>query len=705
MATYGGWTGKILRVDLTSGKITAEETLPKYKDWMGGSGLAYKIIWDEVPVGTKAYDPQNVIVLGGGPLTGSGAPTGGRCTITSLFPSTKGHPVASGHMGGHWAPELKFAGWDAVVVTGQSAKPVWLCIEDDKVTLRDANKMWGNGIFRTTAEVCELMGNDAHVAAIGQAGENMVNQAVIMCDRSHSAGGLGGVMGSKGLKAIGVRGTGAVQMAASPQEWRELVRYMLSLLGANNQGVVPTTPQPWAEYHNSGTRWTAREDLFWGAAQPPIELGDCPAEDLNKIGYRTHKGVLDFRTKDPGSGRSIGELITVRMGGCHSCPIRCHILIDLPSMETKYGLPRYSSNTCSGWQGGQMYPKNSEDPWIATETKVLGSILADDYGVWNNYGLTGSDFSYAYKEGIIKQVLSEEEYESIPWDLLDAGDPRFQFEYFRRIAYKIGELGEAMGEGSAYLQERWNFPEEWKLVKKHWKLGHPYHHSIENAGQVGVMINLVYNRDPNTHTHSNFYGAGLPIEVMRELSTEVFGHPDAVDVEQEWTPMNEGKAVFGKLTYAYMELHNSMTLCNYTLPIWASPLKERNYRGDPTLDAQLYSAVTGDQKTREELEDLGIKHLTMLRALTMRSMGTVDMRNEHDLVPDWAFDYPGWAEEKPFTPGHDKMDRDDVELTKDLFYAQLGWDTETGAPTRETLQKYDMKDVADGLAKAGLLPA
>ena len=134
MATYGGWTGKILRVDLTRGKIEAEDTLPKYKDWMGGSGLAYKIIWDEVPVGTQAYDPENIIVLGGGPLTGTGAPTGGRCTITSLFPSTPGHLVARGHMGGSWAPELKFAGWDAVVVTGRSEKPVWLCIEDDKVT-------------------------------------------------------------------------------------------------------------------------------------------------------------------------------------------------------------------------------------------------------------------------------------------------------------------------------------------------------------------------------------------------------------------------------------------------------------------------------------------------------------------------------------------------------------------------------------------
>jgi aldehyde:ferredoxin oxidoreductase len=671
---------------------------------MGGSGLAYKILWDEVPANVQAYDPENIIVFGGGPLTGTGAPTGGRCTVTSLFPSTPGHLVGSGHMGGHWAPELKFAGWDAVVVTGQSDKPVWLCVEDDNVTLRDANRLWGNGIFRTTAEITEMMGNGAHVAAIGQAGENMVNQAVIMCDRSHSAGGLGGVMGAKGLKAIGVRGTGGLDIAASAEEWKALVREMLSIMGANNQHVVPASPQPWAEY-SSRTRWTADEGVFYGAAQPPIDVGICPAEDLNKMGLRTHKGVYDFRTVDPATGRPIGETITVRMGGCHACPIRCHVLVDVPTMETKYGLPRYAANTCSGWQGGQQYPGGSGDVLTDTETKVLGSILADDYGVWNNYSQMGNDFQYAYEEGIIKEALSEEEYESIPWDLLDAGDPRFQFEYFRRIAYKVGELGEALGEGSAYLQERWEFPEEWALHKKHWKMGHPYHHSIENAGQVGVLINLVYNRDPNCHTHSNFYGCGLPQEIKAEIATELFGSEGGIDVAHEWTPMNEAKAVFGKLTYAYMELHNSMTLCNYTLPAWTSPLKERNYRGDPAMDAKIYSAVTGDTKSREELEDIGIKHLTMLRALTMDRMGTVDMRNEHDMVPEWVFDYPGWEGEEPFTPGHDKMDRDDIELAKDMFYEQLGWDKETGAPTRETLEKFGMNDVARTLASRNLLPS
>ena len=248
MAQFGGWTGKILRVDLTTKKVTSVPTLPKYQDYMGGSGLGYKVMWDEVPVGTSPFAPANRIVFGGGPLTGTSAMCSARCTITSLWPNHPDDLVSHGHMGGHWAPELKWAGWDAVIVQGKADKPVWICIEDDEVTIRDASHLWGGGIFRATAAITAEMGPEAHVAAIGQAGENMINQAVIMCDRSHSAGGLGGVMGSKNLKAIGVRGTGSLQIAADAAAWKKLNHYALTLIGANNQGVVPRTPQPWAEY-------------------------------------------------------------------------------------------------------------------------------------------------------------------------------------------------------------------------------------------------------------------------------------------------------------------------------------------------------------------------------------------------------------------------------------------------------------------------
>ncbi|HZK66561.1 MAG TPA: aldehyde ferredoxin oxidoreductase N-terminal domain-containing protein, partial [Chloroflexota bacterium] len=230
---YGGWTGKSLRVNLSSGQITTEDTIEKYKEYMGGTGVGYKVLWDEVPAGTKAFDEANKLVFSVGPLTGTGAPCGGRTTITGIFPTV--YPtelVGSGHMGGHWGAELKFAGWDNIIVEGKADRPVWLCIQDSQVGIRDAAHLWGNGIYRATAAIAQEMGSDAQVAAIGQAGENMVRMSTILNGNSHSAGGLGGVMGSKNLKAIGIKGTGSVKIAADKGEWREYVRYMLSLLGA-----------------------------------------------------------------------------------------------------------------------------------------------------------------------------------------------------------------------------------------------------------------------------------------------------------------------------------------------------------------------------------------------------------------------------------------------------------------------------------------
>jgi aldehyde:ferredoxin oxidoreductase len=120
------------------------------------------------------------------------------------------------------------------------------------------------------------------------------------------------------------------------------------------------------------------------------------------------------------------------------------------------------------------------------------------------------------------------------------------------------------------------------------------------------------------------------------------------------------------------------------------------------MEAKLYSAVTGDRKSREELDEVGLRIFTLFRALTARYMNERDMRNKHDIANDWVFEYP--ENKDPFTPGHDKMDRADMETAKDLFYSQVGWDKATGIPTRATLEKLNLRYVADDLAQRNLLP-
>ena len=293
MKTYGGWAGKVLRVDLSDGRSWIEDTVEKYKDYLGGTGIGYKVMWDEVPAETGPYDPENRIVFATGPLAGTSAPCNGRTAITTLWPTCWPKPlVATGHMGGHFAAKLKYAGYDAIVIQGKAERPVWLSIADGRVEINDARRLWGSGIRRATEAICEIMGVDAVVAAIGQAGENLVPMSVVMNSVSHSAGGIGSVMGSKNLKAIGVRGSGSIRIAGDRDAWEKLIKYHLSLLGANNQHVVPSSPQPWAEFHDDTTRWKGSRGRFWGAATRPVETGDCDPHNLNRIAYRSNNAAF-----------------------------------------------------------------------------------------------------------------------------------------------------------------------------------------------------------------------------------------------------------------------------------------------------------------------------------------------------------------------------------------------------------------------------
>ena len=198
MPTYGGWTGKTLRVNLTTRTSTVENTLDKYGEFWGGAAMGYKVLWDETTADTKPLDVGNKIIFGWGPLTGTGAPCGGRTAITALSPQHPFGAVATGHMGGHFSAEAKYAGWDGIIVEGKASNPVYISIIDDKVEVVDADQLWGNGLYRITAEITLAMGGGStQVAAIGQAGQNLVAQSVIMTNYSHSAGGQGAVMGSK----------------------------------------------------------------------------------------------------------------------------------------------------------------------------------------------------------------------------------------------------------------------------------------------------------------------------------------------------------------------------------------------------------------------------------------------------------------------------------------------------------------------------
>ncbi|WP_025823725.1 aldehyde ferredoxin oxidoreductase [Shewanella marina] len=705
MSKIGGWAGNILRVNLSTSSIITEST-EKYYEYIGGMGIGYKILWDNHQDNIKATDPANIIIFSAGPLTGSGVICTGRTTITSRSPVIEGHLVTDGHFGGHFSPAMKYAGFDAIVIEGQSPQPVWLKIIDDQITLESASHLWGQGIFDTHAAIAAEMGPEAQVAAIGQAGENQVPLSVIMTQGGHSAGGHGAVMGSKNFKGIGIIGTGSVAIAANYQQMRELDDHILGIIGANNNGVVPSTPQSWSEFSNKGSRWKARPGLTWGAADKPIELGEVAWHEKNKVGMRTSMAEMYL-------GEEFANKWMKRTGGCHACPIRCFCELKVPELKQKYGRKtEHISNVCMGFIAPKALlaaPAGSENAAMAA---ALGAHIIDDYGIWCNYGLISHLFNFLKSHNYFEKILPSEEFNDIPWQLWEDKDPAFLLDFYRRIAFKEGEISH-LGDGMADIIKRWQLDgtnAELDFVDLHQqakvkifnkKMNVAVHHANETAGQVGALINTVFNRDAQCHSHINIVNCGLPHDMIVNIAERKWGK-GAFDKVQHYTPINDAKVYFARWSLVKNVLHDSLTLCNWMFPLLASPDKNRQYEGDSTIEAQMFSLVTGIETNETELDFKAERVLQLHRALTVLQMQQMNMREQHDVLSDWVYDMDP---DKQFgDAGTIKMGREDMQLALSMFYKSFGWDDATGAPTRATLTKFGLSYVADKLEAEGLLP-
>jgi len=198
------YTGKLLRVNLSTGEIKTEQLdTDLARKFLGGRGLASKMLYDEIDPKVDPLSPENRIIFATGPLTGTNAPTGGRYMVITKGPLTG--TIASSNSGGFFGAELKFAGYDMIILEGKADKPVYLSIHDDEVQLKDATQLWGKDVFETTDTLANEFGDGkARVSCIGPGGENLVKFAAVMNDKHRAAGrtGVGAVMGSKNLKAI-----------------------------------------------------------------------------------------------------------------------------------------------------------------------------------------------------------------------------------------------------------------------------------------------------------------------------------------------------------------------------------------------------------------------------------------------------------------------------------------------------------------------
>ncbi len=291
-----GFAGTVLRVDLSTGEIRKEPLDPALaREWLGGRGFVAKVLYDEVPRDADPLGPENRLVVCAGALTGHMVPAGSKAEFGAISPATNGH--GDSNMGGHFGPELRYAGYDMIVFRGVAPEPVYLFIEDERVELRPATELWGKGAMSAERALHDALGEDFQVATIGPAGENQVAYACISHFYGRQAGrtGIGAVMGSKRLKAIAVRGHRGIPL----KDPKALVR--------QTQAVVRRTLDhpllaPWAKY---GTA------MFVGWSN---KQGTLPTRNFQSSAFESAAAI---------DGEPFRDKLVIADRACNGCWMRC----------------------------------------------------------------------------------------------------------------------------------------------------------------------------------------------------------------------------------------------------------------------------------------------------------------------------------------------------------------------------------------------
>ncbi|MCL2168859.1 MAG: hypothetical protein FWB74_02410 [Defluviitaleaceae bacterium] len=589
MSQFYGYAGKILRVNLTD-HTSSTESIDNYlgrydlREYLGGIGFGYKVLWEEVPFGEPGFhphDPESKAVISVGPLTATATPASGRTNISFFTPMMKNNPISDAHIGGHLAQYMKFAGYDVIIVEGVSPNPVYVKIDNDVVTFEDASHLWGNmtGTFATNQAILKECGPEFTSFAIGPAGENLVYQASIHGSLGNSGGiGVGSIFGSKNMKAMAIRGSGHVMMANPQAVLAETEYYVKELVDAW-MTPMPRMPQGWNELTRTGGGWGAGPDRFWLAApNGPVPTGIQPPGDMNRVGYRAH-----FVAFGGGAELAVNparaEQFMVKAAGCALCTVKCYVRYDVkPARDIINHSGKFSQACYSVNMHGNLYPgvpinaaniENSrwfpggDAPTANAIFQSQGSWNWDNMGIMENYMMTMGDFAYAFNNGFFRRVsegpneagnhgvIPDSQWDLIPWHLMQDRDPAWMQWLLQDMAKGPNNGGTELswlGMGNYHYSKRWNFPESyWNGVPivdeagnpvicsysgKQGRntgfesrtnfLGWPDHHSRDGY-QASMVRHNLYNRDPISHVLVMMTWHSLPLDDVIRVAEHWWG--------------------------------------------------------------------------------------------------------------------------------------------------------------------------------------
>ncbi|MGQ9582209.1 MAG: aldehyde ferredoxin oxidoreductase family protein [Thermoplasmatota archaeon] len=656
--SYGGYAGSLLFVDLTKGTV---KVVPLKKEWcalyLGGRGRDARLLFELQEPSIAPLDPGAHVLISTGPLTGLLGPTTGRLNVAGRSPQTGLY--GNSNAGTNFGPELKFAGYDGVVITGRSPRPVRLHIQDSEASLLDAGELWGEGVFETTARILEEHGPETRVAAVGPGAEAGALFGSVIFDFWDAAArtGLGTVLASKGLKAVSVRGTGSLRVA-DPKAYYEAAR----------EGWMAVLEDPGfrtGEHSALGTSICVN----WGNAQgwlPTRNFRESWFEGADRISGEEFRDTFSTRPAPLPAGRA-----------CFSCPNRCK----------RYG--RIDEGKYAGTRG------NIEFEGVAAFGSKCGvddlAAVFHAYMLANDYGLDciscGTTIAF-FMECVEKGILDDGGLG------LRFGSADAMVEMVHRIANREGRLGElgslgseraaaAIGRGSEALLSTIKGLETIACDPR-------------AAKAFGFGFAVASRGSDHLRAHPVFEMLRMPPEVGREL----FGSAEAVELRKyggkvRLVAWHENMAVVSDSAGTCRLMHASF-YAQYPVPELLSRLAKRKRPAVHSIKYHKWiEAATGIPMSYEGLMELGERVICLERALNLRW----GLRPEQDTLPRRFV-----SERIPAGPAKGELFEPGIleEMLRD-YYDLRGWDAATGRPHEGRLSALGMEDVAARLREEGLL--
>jgi len=637
MSRAYGYAGKILRVDLTTWAISTVPTDSYSKKFLGGRGIAARIHWDEVPPDIHPFDPENRLVFMTGPVCGVPGFSGSRWQVSGKSPSNNSFTYCN--LGGSWGAQLKFAGYDGLIVHGKADKLRYLLIDDEKVSLINASALKGKGAIDTREMIKEELGKSFRVVAIGPAGENRVAFATLTADMDSSgSAGLGSVMGSKNLKAIVVRGQGKIEIADNEK---------IKLLRKNIKKIkLKIGPESWP---TSLPQERIKKEICFGCISGCIR--SAYSAENGSVGKYICQSAFFYEAR---AQRYYGEITEVPFHANKMCD---NLGLDTRAVETMImWLSRcHKSNTLDEEGTGLPLSKMGSLEFI----EVLLNKIAFREG-----------FGDILAEGTVKAA------ETVGQD-----SKRFITDYM----INTGE--NSVYDPRLYLTTGLFYAMEPRMP-------------IQQLHEISI-IGMAWAWNKQGYA-DNF----MTSDVVKAIAKRFWGSEAAADFSTI-----DGKAKAAAIIQDREFAKESMILCDLAWPINQSE-ETHDHVGDPTLESQLCSAVTGLDIDEQGLYEIGERVFNLQRAILVREG---QKGREYDKIGEFNYTVPlkgDFGNPECIVPGPDGetfprkglvLDKNDFEKMKDEFYQLRGWDVATGLQTREKLETLNLKDVADQLEKEGVL--